>query len=213
MLNLSKLFNKSMTWIIFILIGFGFVYSQSLTFVYVEGDDATSILHHVLGRNTILWPRYSPYHSMMDALLEQLPPSEQALRIFSISISALSAISFSILTMQLIFQWLEIEDNLLRVFLGLLILCAVPELFFLGLIYNPSLLSMTFILSSHIIIRNIPKIKLSKLSIWHVTKFFLSLLLFCNGVSFRWSLVLYGLVIVCDLVFFKFNFKSISKKI
>ena len=70
---------------------FGSVYIASLTFVYVEGDDATSIVYHAMGRDRSVQPAYSAYHGMMDVFLGWLPADEIVLRHLAISLTAAAA--------------------------------------------------------------------------------------------------------------------------
>ena len=63
----------------------------ALNFNYVEGDDASTILHHTLGRDSNLQPVYSPYHSMIDTMLSLVPSqNEGTLRYVSVIASFLS---------------------------------------------------------------------------------------------------------------------------
>ena len=92
-------------WPIVVLVAFGAVYSASLTFVYVEGDDAVSIAYHVLGRDSSIQPPYSPYHSLMDSFLSLLPPREPLLRRCAIGVTSAAAPIFVILMLTLFLQW------------------------------------------------------------------------------------------------------------
>lgn len=208
---ISRLIEKPYFWSVLIVFAFGVVYATSLTFVYVEGDDATTILHHVLGRDKVLWPPYASYHSMVDGLLNLFPSNESLLRIFSISLSALAGVVFLILTLVLAFDWFDIKKSRDKNLIAIFSLLAIPELYFLGLIYDPSLIGITIILASHIMARNLPKSEISKwnLNLW--IKFLISVVLFGLGVSFRWSLISYGLVVVFDLWFFNYLKYSIQK--
>src|SRR5688500_17027687 len=80
-------------WLCAILVcaAFGIVYWRSLTFVYVEGDDAKLVAYHAMGRNAELEHIYSPYISMFDAVLAVLPPREDIVRIAGMAITAISA--------------------------------------------------------------------------------------------------------------------------
>jgi len=59
---------------------------------YIEGDDATSIAYHALGRIESLQPHYAGYQGMMDKVLILLPANEALLRTFSILFSAFFAL-------------------------------------------------------------------------------------------------------------------------
>lgn len=199
----ARLLKKPFSWILLILIAFGAVYATSLTFVYVEGDDAISILYHVLGRNNALWPPYSAYQSMMDGLLSIIPQNEPLLRVFSISLSALAGLVFWVLALVLAFEWLGVEDSRQKTLFAAFSLLAIPEIFFLGLFLDPSLISISLMVAGHLLVRNITD---TDLKLWTTNRWirmFAAGILFGLGVSFRWSLLPYGLVIVTDMLFFQ----------
>lgn len=206
---LRKALTSPYAYSLIVILGFGIVYAASLTFVYSEGDDATTILHHVFGRDNTIWPVYVPYQGMMDALLNLLPVYEPILRIFSISLSALAGVVFTILALLLIFEWLEIEHQQKRAMIAFASLLAFPELFFLGLIYNPSLIGMAFVLGAHLLARRLPLDMPWQRTgkAWIVL--LCSALLFGFGISFRWPILSYGLVVVVDLIFYKTKLRPI----
>ena len=72
---------------------FGLIYAFALTFLYVEGDDARTVVHHVLGAELI--SPFSAYHGMMDRLLAFFPDDERILRVSSIALSSGFAVVFS----------------------------------------------------------------------------------------------------------------------
>ena len=74
------------SWIWLVVLVFGFVFVRSLTFKYVDGDDASTIAYHALGRNADLQPPYGTYHAGMDVILSVLPAQENILRIVSMVI-------------------------------------------------------------------------------------------------------------------------------
>ena len=84
-------------WIFIVIIVFAFIYAESLTFVYVEGDDASSMAYHLLGRNKDLQPVYSAYQGMMDKMLSVLPPAEGLLRHVSMLSTGIAGILMVIL--------------------------------------------------------------------------------------------------------------------
>jgi hypothetical protein len=189
---------------IFLLIAiFAIVYATSLTFVYVEGDDAATILYHALGRNSQMASPYAVYQGMFDTVLSLLPVNEPVLRIFAITISALAGVVFTILCLTLVFAWLGIESGYTRNQLSVVAVLLSPELFFLGLVINPSLIAMSLVLTSHLIVRGCilhGSLLKSKGALLRILS---SAILFGIGVSFRWSIIVYGLIIVVDLVFFE----------
>ena len=124
----------------------------TLNFNYIEGDDAYTVLHHALGRDRILQPTYSSYHSMFDTLLNLLKfENEIWLRYFSIGISFLFGLISLILFAHLSYiKSLNIKSSAISVLI--LLPFIIPEILFNSLIINPSLLSITFILAAHILL-------------------------------------------------------------
>jgi len=185
-----------------VLVAFGIVYACSLSFAYVEGDDAMSIAFHALGRDTSLQPPYSPYHGMMDVALSVLPASEPVLRITAMAVTSLAATSMVILILSLVFDWLKEVSEARKKIAALVILLASPEFFYFGLLYMPSLVAMCLILGAHLLVRHV--VKTGRLSDLGTTRskliFALSLILYGLGVACRWDIGSYGLVIVTDIV-------------
>ena len=78
----------------------------TLKFNYVDGDDASTIVYHALGRRESIQSPYSMYHSMFDTFLSTFSSiNETALRIISISISFV----FSFLVLVLITYLVKIK--------------------------------------------------------------------------------------------------------
>jgi hypothetical protein len=50
----TRFTQKRNFWFLINLLGFGAVYTSSLTFVYIEGGDAISILFHLLSKEPIV---------------------------------------------------------------------------------------------------------------------------------------------------------------
>lgn len=171
-------------------------FSRALTFTYIEGDDATSIAYHLLGRNPAVQPPYSIYQGMMDTVLGLLPASEPLIRYTAFGLSSLACIVFFVLLMELLFTWHPITDNRTQFLLTAGLLLAGPELIYMGLSFMPTLLAMCFLLGSHLLLR--------RLSLGTVTtsraraQLALSLIFFGIGVAFRWNTIVYGAVIVVD---------------
>lgn len=179
---------------------FFIVYIFSLTFVYVEGDDASTVAYHALGRDADFQEPYSPYHGMMDFVLGFLPAHEPLLRYVSITLSAISALIFVILSLKLIAAWVPGESHKNLVYFIPLLPLIAPELLFFGLIYMPSTLAMLLILTGHLMARQ--AFSESDQNPW---KFILSLLLYGLGASFRWDVAIYGIVIFADIFFIVWN--------
>jgi hypothetical protein len=198
-------------WFLPALIFYGLVFWRSLVFVYIEGDDATSIAYHLLGRNPGLQLPYSPYQGMMDTVMSLLPAQEQLLRITGMGLSALACVLLGYLISRLIFMWNPNIPARVKSFIPILILLAAPELFYLGLSYKPTLLAIDLLLCSHLILRSEKTFDL--LTTNNKTSFILSLVLFALGVSFRWNTIVYGAVIVTDVFFVSGLEKGTKKKI
>lgn len=165
----------------------------TLNFNYIEGDDAYTVLHHALGRDRILQPTYSSYHSMFDTLLNLLKfENEIWLRYFSIGISFLFGLISLILFAHLSYiKSLNIKSSAISVLI--LLPFIIPEILFNSLIINPSLLSITFILAAHILLlkylKNHSKVLL-----------LISFMFFGLGVSFRWVNGFYLFVLFGDFI-------------
>ncbi len=152
--------NKSLAdkaWILLVIFLFGVIYQFSGAYVYVEGDDAASIAYHLMGRDKAMQLPYSPYHGMMDKLLGVLPAEEEILRTTAFGITRYANILMVILILTLVFDWLRAFgrnfSSSWRAFISITVLLAAPELFYLGLVYSPTLVAMCLVLSAHLILR------------------------------------------------------------
>ena len=194
---MNRLLHNYAFWII---AAFALVFACSHRFAYVEGDDATSIAYHVLGRDASLQPPYSAYNGMMDKLLGFLPPSEPVLRIAAFGISSVAAVVFVLLALKLVFDWLGHVTPVRRVTIALITLAACPELFFLGMAYTPNLVAMCFMLGAHLSLRH--ALRPGATAGGHRPAwgwFVASFALFGFGASCRWETLTYGIVPVVDL--------------
>ncbi|MDO8336230.1 MAG: hypothetical protein Q7T74_05640, partial [Candidatus Saccharibacteria bacterium] len=203
MISTRKIYDQNNSWIVLLIVIFGLVYIQSMTFVYVEGDDATSIAYHIMGRNKDIQSVYTPYQGMMDKMLGFLPSNEVLLRFTSLFATNLAAILMVMLILMLVFDWSRRQNiTLPKWLITLSVLLAVPELFFLGLVYSPTLIAMCLLLAAHLILRyasrNANWLKFNdKKQIAYIV---VSLFLFGFGVSFRWNTAIYAVVIIVDLI-------------
>jgi len=187
------------------------VFWRSLAFVYVEGDDATSIAYHLLGRNIDLQLPYSPYQGMMDTLLSIIPPQENLLRFIGFGLTSLACILFGYLLSRLVFEWNKGITPTEKPFVSLLILFAAPELFYLGLSYKPTLIAIDLLLLSHLLVRSINSGDVN--SPKNRAIFIGSIILFALGVSFRWNTIVYGAVIAVDVFFITLQGIETRKKV
>jgi len=197
---ITPLLRRSAPYIV-VAISFAIVYACSLTFVYIEGDDAASVAFHALGRDPALQPPYSPYHGMMDLILGLLPAQEATVRYAAISISAISAVLAMVLMVRLISELIPGIDELHLSLISIFILLCVPEVFYLSMVYTPSVVAMSFVLAAHLLIRGGVR-RLLESSIKYrqfIVVFAFSALLFGAGVACRWDIGVYLLFILADL--------------
>lgn len=191
-----------LSWVLIVILVFGAAYAGSLTFVYVEGDDASSIAYHALGRDANLQPRYGAYQAGADLIVRLLPAKEGVLRVSAMMLTSLAAICVCILMLALAFDWMKGAAVTHKALVALLVLLACPELIYLGLVYEPTMLAMSFVLAAHLLLRRTVREwewrETRHLSSW--LKIGFSSLLFGFGAACRWDVVLYGGVIFADLV-------------
>ena len=129
------------------------IYARSLTFVYIEGDDATSIAYHALGRVRDVQPPYSAYQCMMDAILGLLPAQEHVLRVTAMLMTAIAAPILVLLLAMLAF---ELAGDRIRIpwpVAAILVPLAAPELIYLGLVYTPALVGLSAAVGAHVLAR------------------------------------------------------------
>lgn len=180
-----------------VLLFFIVVYACSLTIYYVEGDDAATAFYHVAGRDALIQKTYEPYHSGYDFLLSFLPSKEGVIRYAMILSTAIAQPVLVIALLLLVFQWLDLPSRSKKAsVISLIILLSIPEIFFMGLYYNPTIVAMALLITSHLLVRNY--------FVKHQNRqwlLFISLLLFSFGATLRWNTTAYGLIIVLDLLF------------
>ena len=202
-------FSKYSLFIYYIIL-YIILYIFTLNFNYIEGDDASTVMYHVMGRDSNTQPFYSYYHSMFDLILSLIKSNDEIfLRHISIYISFIFGL-FALLSMAYLSLLKSKENNSTLLFL-LLLPFIIPEILFSSLIVNPTLISITLIFLSHILLikYNYSNQKLL---------LFLSLIFFGIGVGFRWIngfylFVLFGDYILNDTRYFKnvFSFEKIKK--
>ena len=171
-------------------------YYMSLSFVYIEGDDAQTMAYHMLGRNVRLAMPYGAYQSMMDAVLSVLPAKEAIVRVTAMTLTAVSAPILVFLAMALAFEWCGDILRYPRWPLAAVMLLAVPEYFYLGMVFTPAIVAMMLLVASHLIVRH--SVLHSEVTSW--LGFSTSIVLFGVGAAMRWDTVSYGAPIVTDLV-------------
>jgi hypothetical protein len=103
-----------------------------------------------------------------------------------------------VLMLFLAFDWLG-EDAVKRRWLtAIFILVATPEFFYLGLVYQPSLVAICGVVVAHLVVRR--TIYTQQNLKWWSPGFLLALALFGLGAACRWDIATYGAVIVTDML-------------
>lgn len=175
---------------------FALIYARSLTFVYIEGDDATSVAYHALGRHAELQPRYSAYQCMMDAVLGVLPPREPVVRVAAMTITALAAPALVLLMAALAFEWAGGLIAIPWAVGALFIPLAAPELIYLGLVYTPAVVAMAAAVGAHVMVR----VALRRREIWWRDPWLWgAAALLGAGAACRWDVAAYGAVVAADI--------------
>tara|TARA_B100000809_G_scaffold105703_1_gene104236 strand:+ start:33245 stop:34840 length:1596 start_codon:yes stop_codon:yes gene_type:complete len=183
-----KLFLRNIHYILFLIVSI-----IAINFNYVEGDDASMMMYHALGRSSELQPAYSPYHSMFDKVLSFFTSNELFLRYLSISLSFVANFVVYILLLKIL-KLKGVYNSVLICLLPFII----PEMFFSGLYINPTIISFSIILGCHILL-----IKYFNEN----NKIFLllSVLLFGFATSIRWSNGLYLFVLFGEFFIYLIN--------
>lgn len=179
-----------------VLAAFAFVFWRSIAFVYVEGDDAQIVAHHAMGGDATVEPVYSAYESMFDAVLALLPPREDVIRITALGLTAACAPLLFSLMLLLAFDWSEEWPNH-RAASAAVMLLAVPEFYYLGMVLTPIFVAMTLIVAAHLLLRH--SRHWTGRRRWYA--FASSAIVFGIGAAFRWDTVLYGATVAADFTF------------
>src|SRR5690606_6321549 len=109
----------------------------TLTPYYIEGDDASTILYQLFGRDTSIQRAFNPYHSGFDTLLSWLPNDEKTLRLSAFVVSFLAGIAnIFLLCLWLLRQFPENTKWVIA--FALLLPFLIPEMLFSSLLINPS---------------------------------------------------------------------------
>lgn len=175
-----------------------FIVSQNLSTAFVEGDDASTILYHALGRDIALQKPYSAYHSFFDFLLSFLPANNINLLIYA-------ALALSVLG-GLITLWFldKLTNTHVKGFL-LVIFIAVPEWLFMVLYINPSILAMGFyVLAFYLLWLNVKADHTRKY--WLLASLAMSI-----AIALRWSFLI-GTFVFIPLFFMKRDFSFYNVK-
>lgn len=167
---MKKVLNSA-PWLLFVWVIF-----QNLSLNFVEGDDASTVLYHVLGRNPALQKPYSAYHSFFDFILSVIPAVQ-------VNLIISTALALSVFGGLLTYWGLErITDKGAHFFLFALLL-AQPEWLFMVLYINPAILAMgLFVMAFFLLQRHQLKPRKKIL--------LLASILFGLAIAVRWSFVL-----------------------
>ncbi len=189
-------------WAYLVVLIFAAVYANSLTFVYSDSDDATSIAYHALGRNGAVQPPFESFQFGMDVLLTLLPADEHIVRTVAMSVTALASVVLVLLMLQLSFEHAGIPPGGMRTMLSVALLLGAPEFFYLGLLYTPMLMGMCCAVGAHLLLRRALTTAgvASALSRHEILMILLSGFLMGAAGFFRWDILAYGMIVVFDMV-------------
>lgn len=174
---------KNYAILIFYVILYLVLIFSAITPAYVEGDDASTILYHLLGRDTTKQMYYGAYQSGFDFVLKFLPSEEQILLKTAIIISFVAGL----FVLMLSYYWISkfyIKDEKQSFIFGILYPFLIPELLFQSLLYNPTNVGFMFCLLGLI---GFEDYFLRRKKFW----FLLIPLFFMIGIPFRWSLIIF----------------------
>lgn len=172
--------------IVFYFLIFLYFYFYTLNFNYVEGDDASTILYHLCGRNLNIQPPYASYNSGMDFLIKTVNiQGEESLRTFAVLVSFVSGfliLSLLVLLLDSVFERNELVNSSYKTYLYLLIPFIVPDILFHSLIINSAYIGFVFLIGSLLLFIRFLKTN-------RIVFLGLSILLFAIAIPFRWTLL------------------------
>jgi hypothetical protein len=177
---------KNYTYILyFLIIIFLILFTNSIN--YVEGDDASTILYHLIGRDVNLQEPYAKYNSGLDFLLSYVDNNQEiALRNLSFYLSFFFAVGILILFFILFETIFKIKNEKLNYSFFFFLPFIIPELLFNSLVINSSNISYFFaVLSLIFYIKSINDIKVNSIYL------FISILSFAISLPFRWSIIMF----------------------
>jgi hypothetical protein len=188
---------------IYYLIVFFLVFLFTLNTNYVEGDDASTILYHILDRNENIQKPYASYNSGFDFVLNFFSSeNELLLRNFSVYISFIFGL-FSIILLFFLVKSLIKDFNKNDNWLFILLPFIIPEILFNSLIINSVNISFSFSLLSLLFFVHFLKNN-------SLYKLILSVFFMAIAIPFRWSIVtIFPLFFVIIHFFFNFKFLKI----
>ena len=188
-------------WIAFAL--FASVYAFSLTFVYVDPDDASSFAYHVSGRNSSIQEPFEQFQFGMDYVLSYLPAHEVTIRIVAKVLIAVAATASFVLLLALSFTMIGDVTPVDKIRITASLFLATPEFIYLGLVYTPMLVGVCSILLAHLILR-VQVLRMHTHREWNAKCLALvvvSAALMAFGGFCRWDLCLYGAFVIIDFLY------------
>ena len=118
----------------------------------MEGDDASTILYHLCGRNLQIQSPYASYNSGIDFLIKTVNvQGEESLRTFAVLVSFASGfliLSLLVLFLDVFFDGNELVNSRHKTYLYLLIPFIVPDIIFHSLIINSTYIGFVFLIGS-----------------------------------------------------------------
>ena len=170
----------------------------TLEMTYIEGDDASIVVHHALGRDTAIQPPFAVYQIGFDRLLNWFPANEHTIRTVSYEVTFLSGwlILFMIGRLMMLLLPAVMHGNLIA-FVACLPLVQ-PEWVFNTLIINPTNLGMAICLIGLIgifFLRSKHK---------YIALLFAGIC-FAVGIYIRWSLLAFAPIVLLFYVAVKYS--------
>jgi len=166
---------------------FVYLYFFTLNFNYVEGDDASTILYHLCGRNAQIQQPYASYNSGLDFLLEiSRLHSEVSLRTFAVLVSFVSGFLVLFLFavfLDVFFDGSERVTTKNKFYFYFLLPFIVPDIIFHSLIINSAYISFVFLLGSLIMFIRFLKTNRNLF-------LYISTVLFAIAIPFRWTMLI-----------------------
>lgn len=166
---------------------FVYLYFFTLNFNYVEGDDASTILYHLCGRNSQIQQPYASYNSGLDFLLKiSNLHSEVSLRTFAVLVSFVSGflvLSLFAVFLDVFFDDVEKVSAKNKIYFYFLLPFIVPDIIFHSLIVNSAYISFVFLLGSLIMFIKFLKTNRNLF-------LYFSTVLFAIAIPFRWTMLI-----------------------
>jgi hypothetical protein len=180
----------------------------TISFNYVEGDDASTILYHLVGRDLNLQEPYAKYNSGFDYLLSFIDNnSEDKLKKFAYIVSFSFSVAILFLFVLLFNKISLIKNQKLNYSFFIFLPLIMPEILFNSLVINSSNISYFFsILALLFFLKSLTsKYLLSYLNIY----FLFSIICFAIAIPFRWSIIMFLPMFFC-FHYFLFNHNLIK---